>query len=979
MKFLFTLANALSLVLMLSSSALLGQQRATIAGKVIDKTTGETLIGVSIRCENQAGEVKGGANTDFDGNYTFAVEPGVYAVSFIYPSYQKQTISGFDAKAGIANILDIVMTEESSTISEVVIVATAVRNTDASLVALQRRAFSIQDGLSSQQITRSAVSNAADAMKQVTGAVVEGGKFIVMRGLGDRYSISQMNGITMPSTDPYRNSSSLDLIPSQMIENIVTVKTFTPDLPGNFSGGLVNITTKSFPDKFNIYFSLNSSINTQASLINNFQGHGSDAGKYDWLGYDDGGRALPELLTSDANRSLLSQSAYLNARRKEDEHNDLRQLLNQSSRQLSNIFTPTRKSTPVNHGFNFSVGNNHKLGKNTLGYSFGVNYSREFNHYEGGLVNTYTNSGSQLFEYQALKETKSTETPHLGGLANVALKLGNNHAISANVVFNNDTDIIGRSQVGSFLGQLSTPNGEYTTNSLEFIHRQYTSYQLTGKHTFPGLQNAEIQWSGSMNNSFQKEPDSRYFAYVRTIEDQDTSYIINDAEFRPPFHFFRDLQDKSAEAKVDITIPFLTGGNLGSSNAIKFGGLYNRMTRTFSEYQFQHNRHGGIPSSLAFNTFRGNFDQFFSYDNFGVIDTLYDSAGGVNRYTIGYHYINQINNKNFYDGEQNIGAAYLMAVYNVLPQLKVVAGTRMETTDMYVESRDTSLRPSDLNLTDWLYSANLIYSINEKSNLRVAASRTLARPNMRELAPFEQFDTKNGFFNIGNPNLQRTLIDNYDIRYELYPNLGELIAVSLFYKNFTNPILRTFSPTATIPELGYLNIDNATVFGAELEVRKNLGFLGKFMEHFNVATNFALIRSEYKIPEAEINASRTIDPAYDQTTRPFQGQAPYIANAMLSYVDVERGWESAISFNVSGRRLFNISLAAVPDVYEERFPLLNYTLTKRFANHYQVSFSARNLLNPLNKKSQEFKGQEYISESFRLGQSFGISLAYFIR
>lgn len=969
---------SLSLFLFLVQGEIFAQ-KATIAGKVVDKETGETLIGVSIQAVNAQNEVKSGAVTDYDGNYTFQVAPEKYTININYASYQKQSITGFDARLGGTNTLDIALIPESATITEVVIVATQVRNTDASLISLQRKALGIQDGLSSQQITRSAVSNAADAMKQVTGAVVEGGKFIVMRGLGDRYSISQLNGITMPSTDPYRNSSSLDLIPSQMIDNIVTLKTFTPDLPGNFSGGLVNVTTKSFPDRFNLYFGLSSSFNTQSSGINTFLGHGSDAGKYDWLGYDDGGRDLPEILESESNRAALSQTAYLNARKRDTQYDGLRQLLNESSRALSNVYVPEAKTTPVNHGFNFSVGNNVKMGQNALGFSFGANYSREFTHYDNGAVNTYTNNGVSLFEYQALNETKSVETPHVGGLANVSYRIGSNHTFSANVIYNNDTDIVGRRQKGSFVGQLSVPSAEYNTNSMEFIRRQYTSYQLTGKHTFPGLKDLQAEWSGSVNKSFQKEPDSRYFAYTRSWDEDAGAdrFDINEAEFRPPFHFFRTLNDESAEGKVDFTLPFLTRGRAGSSNAIKFGGLYSHATRVFSEYQFQHTRHSGVPSSLFFNQFNGDFNAFFDYSNFGVVDTVEGTTS--NPYKIGYHYINQINNKNFYEGSQTIGAAYLMGVYSLTPRLKAIAGARMETTDLYVESRDTLLAPSQLDLTDWLYSANLIYSISEKSNLRLAASRTLARPNMRELAPFEQFDTKNGFFNIGNPNLKRTLINNFDLRYELYPNLGELIAFSVFYKQFNDPILRTFSPTATIPELGYLNIDKADVYGVELELRKNLGFIADFMQYFNVATNVALIRSEYKIPQAEINASKQVDPKYDQSTRPFQGQAPYIVNAMLSYANADKGWESALSFNVSGRRLYNISLAATPDVYEEVFPLLNYTLTRRFNNHYQVSFSARNLLNPRSLKTQTYNGIEYVSESYRMGRSYGLSVAYFIR
>jgi len=959
-------------------SAQIYAQKAVIAGKIVDKENGETLIGVTIKATNSAGETRG-AVTDYDGNYRFEVEPALYTITTTYTAFTPQTIEKFEAKSGVLNTLDFALGTESAMIAEVVVVSTSLKNTDASLIALQKRSLSIQDGISSQQISRTGVSNAADAMKQVTGAVVEGGKFIVMRGLGDRYSISQLNGITMPSTDPYRNSSSLDLIPSQMIDNIVTLKTFTPDQPGNFSGGLVNISTKSIPDKFNLYFGLSTSYNTQATFNDNFLGHGRDAGSNDWLGFDDGRRDLPAILQDENNRKLLSQSAYLNARNPSEDFNDLRALLNESSHQLSNTFTPTPKTAPLNHGLNFSIGDNLQLFGNTLGFSLGVNYSREFSHYENGAVNTWlNNSAPELFGYQQLNETKSTETPHLGGLFNLSYKFGGNHSISANVIYNNDTDITGRSQSGKWVGQLSTPNAQYNTNSLEFARRQYISYQLTGRHVLESLNNTEIRWSAAQNNSFQKEPDTRFFAYSNYIDDnQEERFEINEAEFKPPFHFWRDLNDESREFKLDISVPFMAERN--SSNQIKFGGLYSKMMRDFSEYQFLHNRHSDIPVDMFFNSFRGDFDAFFDYSNFGMVDTLYKPDGSVQRYRLGYHYINQVNNKNFYNGDQEVMAGYGMLVYNILPKLKVIGGARMETTDMFVQSRDTSLQPSVLDLTDWLYSANLVYALNEKANLRLAATRTLARPNMRELAPFEQFDTKNGFFNIGNPALQRTLIDNYDIRFEVFPDQGEMLAFSLFYKQFRDPILRRFSPTASLPELGYLNIDEANVYGLEVEFRKNLAFLERFAEKFYLGTNIALIKSSYDIPADELAASKQIDPTYDLTERPFQGQAPYIVNAVLSYINPEKGWESSLSFNVSGRRLYSISLAATPDVYEEQFPLLNFNLTKRFADHYQVTFSARNLLNPENLKTMDFKGRTYTAESYKLGTTIGLSVAYFIR
>jgi TonB-dependent receptor len=961
-------------------------QKAIIAGKAVDKETGEMLIGATVTATTKTSEYKRGAITDLDGNYSFEVEPGTYVVSISYPSYQTKSVEDFPAKVGNTNVLDFEMGENPLTLEVVVVKATQVKNTDASLISMQKNSLAVLDGISYQQISRTGSASAAEAIKQMPGAVMEGGKYVVMRGLGDRYSLSQLNGVTMPSTDPYRNSTSLDLIPAQMIENITTLKTFTPDQPGNFSGGLVNVTTKSFPDRFTLYLGVSSSINTQSNFINDFNGHGAGAGGRDWLGFDDGTRALPSVLQSESNRALLSQNAYLDARNPSRENDGLRQLLNESSRSLSNVFTTTQKSTPVNHGINFSVGDKKKLFGNTLGYTLGLNYSREFAHYENADLITRINSRGVLQDYQALKESKSTETPHLGALFNLSYKLGENNALRFNMIYNNDADIIGRNQSGSWPGQLSIPNAEYITNSLEFIQRQFVSYQLSGKHVFPKLKNAELEWTGSSVNSFQKDPDSRFLGYIKfTDDDGNLNYAINEAEFKPPFHFFRDLQDQNQEFKVDFTLPFKTG----STNHLKMGALYNRSTRDFSEFQFQHNRNPSIPSTLLFNSVLsnpenpGDVNSFFSYDNFGIIDTLFSPTNPrtVTRYVPGYYYINNVNNKNFYNGFQNVAAGYVMAVGNVLPRLKAIGGLRVEATDLQVQSRDTSIAKSVIDLIDFLPSANLIYAISPKSNLRAAFTRTLARPNMRELAPFEQFDTKNGFFNVGNPNLQRTLISNYDLRYEIYPNQGELIAVSAFYKRFENPILRTFIPTATIPELGYLNVDAAQVYGLELEVRRNLSFLGAapLLSNLYFSTNLALIQSSYDIPQVELEASRMVDPAYDLTTRPFQSQAPYIVNVAMSYINPDRGWEATLSYNESGRKLYNIGQQAVPDVFEERFPLLNFNMTKRFAEHFQFSFSARNLLNPINKKTQRFNGEDFIADSFTLGRTFGVGLSYFIR
>lgn len=954
-------------------------QKGILTGKILDKASGELLIGAIAEVKKDGVQLTGAAS-DIDGNFHIELDPGIYTVEIHYLMYAKVIIPDVAIKAKEVNNLEIALESETVSLSEIVVKAEAVRSTEAALVALQMKSSSIQDGVSSRQISRTGSSNAADAIRQLPAAVIQDGRYIVVRGLGDRYSISQLNGVTLPGTDPYRNSSSLDLIPSQIIENIISVKSFTPDLPGNFSGGLVNINTKSIPDKFNMSLGLSTSYNSQSTMINQFGRHGHE-GKYDWLGFDDGSRDQPSLLLDPQIREQLSTSTYLSARQPGNE--EIRNIFHNTSRQLSNNFVPVTGKAPLNMGVNLSLGHRFPVFNNDFGFTLSLNYSSAFQHYDDGIVATYINTNTDfLFPYQKLTESKSVQNPSLGGLFHMAYKLSDNHMLTGNVIFNNDAEIIARTQSGDFLGQVSNSMAEFNTNSVEFIQRQLANYQLGGKHVFPALNNVQMEWNASTTRSFQHEPDLKYFAYTRVTENEGTpeaydEYYINNAEYAFPYHFFRKLEDKGYEGKADITIPFGSQEN-NSGNSIKVGGLYTAADRSFEEYRYQLNN-GGVPGGLNFSTFDGDFDAFWNEQNFGIVDTLYNTDGSVQRYVTGYHYINQINARNFYTGTNKIGSAYAMVTYKLTHALKAIAGVRMENTNMEVISQDPQVPVGKIDQTDYLYSINLVYALNETSNLRLAASRTLARPNMRELAPFVQFDTKNGFFNVGNPGLKRTLIQNYDIRYEIFPRSGELIAASAYVKRFDNPIIRAFNPKATIPELSFINVDEAIVAGVELELRKELNFITPALKNFFFNTNLALIHSSYDIPEDEIENSKNIDPEYDQTTRPFQGQAPYIINAILSYINPTSGLELSLAYNVSGQKLYNISLFATPDVYEQPVSLLNFKLSKSFEENYQFSLTARNILNAKNIRSHNFHGEEYIAEYNATGRTFGFSLSYQIK
>ena len=1005
------------MILFALSAFVAAAQTGVVSGQIVDKATGEFLFGATVAVEGTTVAT----TCDFDGKYTLKLQPGTYRLTCTYISYQKMTITDLVIEAGKVVNIDFAMEQNKTDLKEVVIEARVVKNTDASLIAIQKKAYAVQDGVSSQQIGRTGSANAAEGMKQMSGANVEDGKFMVMRGLGDRYSIAQINGLPMPSSDPYRNASSLDLIPSGFIDNIITVKTFTPDQPGNFAGGNVNITTKSFPDKLYVNFSISQAYNTQSSLSGEFLSY--QGGASDWRGADDGTRAMPQQFENDSIRNQLNTGLYLLARNRKTENEPYRQLFDESSKSFSNNYDPYAVSsnnqegigyqmrqilgvnnqfnkTPLNTTYNFSLGNKWELGKQQLGFTTGAVYTRNYSYYKDGNVNTFINAGSDsLFAYQALKETKSVDNPQLGALANLSLKINKNNTIGITGMYSNDAEKVSREQSGSFQGQVSDSRSVFNTRVQEFTQRELKTLVVNGVHTLPVLHGLEIEWSGSKTQSRQYEPDLRYFAYtaIRDSVDSldadgnllfkypDTLYYMNNAEFAFPYHFYRDLNDDQVQGKLDFTLNL----NEAQTAKIKAGVYYGQTTRDFKEYRYQMNNSG--VTGLTLNKYNGNIDSLMDDSNFGIIDTTYLSNGTVNRYVTGWHYINQVNLRNFYTGDQTIQAAYVMGVFNPLKKLKAIGGVRVESTNMLVATKDTTKidyvqlngdtvkDPGKVVLTDFLPSINLVYELNENANLRGAFAQTLARPNMRELAPFAQFDPKNGFFNVGNPGLKRTLINNFDLRFEYYPKPGEIIAVSAYYKTFKDPIIRAFNPKATIPELTFINVDQAEIMGLEFEFRKSLGMFHETLKDFFINTNLTLIQSRVDVPQNEIDNALNVDSTFQLSTRPFQGQSPYIVNAILSYVNQELGHESALSFNVSGAKLYSISMFATPDIYEKPVPILNFKTSQNLGKYWIVSFSARNLLNSSIAKTQQFRGGEYVAESFRIGRTFSLGLAFRVR
>ncbi len=966
-------------MVLLISVASQAQDTGTLAGNIIDAGTGEELIGATVLVQ----ETSKGTVTDISGNYQLSVEPGTYTLQYSYVSYSPKTVENVEVVAGESNRIDISLQSDDVQLQEVVIQAAQINNNESALLKLQQKSFAVQDGISIGQIRRIGATNSAESMKNVTGASVEDGKYVVIRGLGDRYSNTQLNGVTLPSTDPYRNTASLDLIPTSIVENIVTRKTFTPDQPGSFAGGNVDVTTRSIPEQFFVSARLSVQYNDQASF-NDILTDPISA-DLDWLGYGRGARELPDIVRENRDALAGTATAIIRGRSGEDEvSQQARNVIDAGAKNLSTrSFLPDTKQAGLGSRLQFSVGDRKTLFGKDLGYAIGINYRRDYTNYPNRILNRwdFPLPGQDGLEVNLNTDGQiSSENSKLGGIVNLAYQLDNRNEIKAVYTYSNDTEIQGGALNGLWPAALS---GDRTlfTNNISYLQRTVSNTQLEGKHSF-GAKNYRVNWLVGYTSSSQYEPDTRVLAY--DIQNTDNVATISRGEYSNPFHFFRTLDDNQISGKVDMEIP------LGeeSKHRIKFGALAREKSREFEELRFQVTPGLTYPGNqfLSFTAAAANGDigSFFAPNNFGVLG----GPGDNGFYQIGPFYTNVTQSTNIYEGTERVVAGYVMGVYQATSALKFIGGVRAESTFIEVVSQDSTIAPGKINELDFLPSLNAVYALTEKSNLRLAGSRTLARPNMREIAPFSSFDFIGGFIREGNPNLKRSLIWNADIRYEIFPKAGELLAVSAFYKFFNDPIQVRLNQQASDARVNYVNVDEARLYGIELEFRKNLGFIGgRFAENLQFSTNFTYTRSQVDLTSEELERRRDFN-ADAEETRPFQAQSPYIVNVSLTYYNPESEFEATIYANAFGRRLFFNGFAGVPDAYEINgngntpTPDLRFTVSKRVFQDFTVGFKAENILDYQVQRNIEFpadSGEYFIQEQFSPGRSFTLSVGYGIQ
>ncbi|MGR3810008.1 TonB-dependent receptor domain-containing protein [Jiulongibacter sp. NS-SX5] len=916
-------------------------QLGTIRGTITDSNNGETLPFATVFVK----EAQQGVNTDLDGIYSVDLAPGVYSLEVTYVGFTTTTIEDVIVKEGEVNILDIKMGNDATVLQEVVVKANIVKNSESALLTLQRKSPNMMDGISKQTFRRIGDSDAAGAIKRVTGVSVEGGKYVFVRGLGDRYTKTILNGLDVPGLDPDRNTIQMDLFPTNIIDNMVVMKTASPNLSGDFTGGIVDITTKDFPLEKSFAISVGGSYNPSMHFNDNYiSGQKSST---DWLGFDDGQRSLnvnpkqeiPSIAERDASLKVLTER-----------------------------FNPElgvmAATSPMDFNASLSHGNQIGLKKMTIGYNVAANYRNETQFFEEVQYNAYIKGFDPSTDYdfelnQAQKGALGKNNVLASGLAGIAVKF-DKHKLALNALHIQN----GESTAGLFTQETFIFNSSFLVqDNLEYSERSITNFNLKGEHSFGNSDDFRIDWSISPTLSRIEDKDVR----VTPFRLDEGEYSIEPSEGAQPRRLYRNLEEENFSGRIDFTKKFVT--NYGDAK-LKFGVANTLKNRNYEIFQYVFNIRGQSQLDI-----KGDPNAILSPENIWNPET-----------NIGVYVVGNFEPANTYDATQNIAAAYVMNEISLSEKLKAIYGLRVEKFDHYYTGQsnlgdevfDNEKINEAINL---LPSANFVYALKEKTNLRLAVARTLARPSFKEASISQIYDALSDRTFIGNRNLVQTKIMNYDVRLEKFMDKGQMISASGFYKTFRDPIEVVAYSQAAPNNIQPRNVGRAQVAGAELELRKNLGIQVGSEFPLSLGANITMVYSQVEMNPNEYE-SRLENARLDEEikeTRQLQGQSPYIVNGYLTFNQEESGFEANVSYNVQGKRLSVVGIGRNPDVFEMPFNSLNFKTTKRFgkAKRGSVSFSANNLLNAKRQRFYEgFNATSQVYDLFKPGRSFGMSLGY---
>ena len=870
-RFLLTISALLGLVIISFG------QSAKLSGKVLNNKN-EPLAGASIKFDGS----NAGAISGVDGGFTLTLSVGKkYTLTVSSVGYQTKTIDEVEVLQGQVNELNITLEVSSQELTGVTVStrSSARKETAASLIAFQKNTNTVASVISAEAIRRSPDKNTGEVLKRTPGASIQEGRFIIVRGLADRYNQAMLNGILLTSTEPDRKTFSFDLIPAPMIDNIIINKAFVPEYPGEWAGGLIQVNTKDIPAKsfFNVH--VGTGFNSQ-TIGKDFYRDGQ-GGNFDWLGFDDGTRALPSSYIKKSQFSLLTKPEKA-----------------EIGKQLRNAWAPETITAPLTVSFQANGGFTTKIAGKQVGGTFGVLYQKANKIQE--LLNRRNNfGGSSVVIESSYDDTKHLQEVTAGALGSLSVQLNPKNRISLKSIINVNNSNYVTQRKGYDVGRAEELKGSEIT----FKQNTFFTAQLTGEHSIAAP--VKLKWYGAFNILDGYIPDQRRILYSKNIGSADPykNIISQTLSQQNGSRIYQSLSDYIYTAGGDLTYTFSL---FDQKQAVKGGYMLQVKDRLY-DGQFFSNFLAGNDENLKLLA----PDKIFAPENFG---------NGIDDNKIGF---DAINNKNFrYLANTILNAGFIQFDNQFSSAFRVVWGLRVENYDQLVGSVKTwDERFNHTEVTDFLPGINATLKLNQKTNIRLTGSQTVIRPELRELASLNIYDFELNASVQGNPQLKRTKVSNFDLRYELYPRAGETFSVGVFYKYFKDPIEQLLDEqSGGASTFSFVNAEKANNYGVEIEVRKKLDF-SSTLKNFTFQANAAYIHSKVKSTSYQLD-------------RPLQGQSPYLLNIGLLYDLEKAGLNLTFLYNQIGRRIYVIGTSAIavggaPDVYESPRPLLDFQLAKK--------------------------------------------------
>ena len=853
-------------------------------GRVTDASTGEALIEATVKVVTGA---QTQALTDLDGNYRLALPPGKYDLRVFYDVYQGRRITGVVVTQGKATKLDVALSADVGAVQEMVVEARADRRAEGALLQERKKAITVSDAISAQEIARTPDSSASDAVKRVVSATVVDGRYVLLRGLGGRYNSTLLNGAILPSPEPDEQAVPLDIFPTSLLANLNVSKSYSAELPGTFAGGALLIETNNYPASFELKPRVTFSGDSLATFNqrNTYAGGGMD-----WLGFDDGARALPDAVPTDRPLSRLSP----------EERNAV-------ARQFPNTWTVEQKRALPNLGLGVSVGDTLRSGNERLGYLASVQYGHKESvqrmRFRGTVLDQKDGEGLEVDEES--ESVVGAQTASLGGLVSAGYQPHRDMELSVFSLFTRTGESRARVTTGE-----DSSNETFRGTSSEYLARMLTFNQVRGFHRLTGVANdMELDWQANLSYVQRDDPDTRSLTYELTSQSE---YRFR----RDPggLRWYSTLGETSYGASANATFPL-------PSLRLRVGAMAQRSERSLDMRRFRFMAsNSGNPDVY----FQGP-DALFAEGNLGSGILLEENTTA----------------NDAYEASQGIYAGYVSADLSALEPLRVVAGVRYEASSQQLQTGSpyagnaAQAVSTDRGYGDVLPALNLIYALGPAVNLRTGYSYTLARPTFRELAPILYYDFVRRRSVSGDPGLVETRIHNLDARAEWFPGDSEVLAASVFYKRFEDPIERRIVSVGQ-RDVSFENSKGADNYGLELEARTTLGHLTPVLSSVRAGFNLTLTQSEIELRDGSLQTNQK---------RPLQGQSPYVVNVNLGWTREQSGTEVSLLYNVYGRRISDVGIQGVPDVYELPFHRVDLAVSQTLPGGTQLKLTATNLLN----------------------------------